>query len=256
MVVDNGEGAAPELKARVTVRGGESGFGDGGIHNDFEMERTPDDGRALIFRADLSRSDAPAAELDGGIRAAAGAGTDVPGHRCGGGSAGHPGGPGTQGLQAIEMRSGETMSLSEAVQAQFGDETEAVHLANTVLANHPFAAVTVHAGNGVFAYRVSTAPGMQQVEDLDREATTEPQPGGAQRQAGAGAGAAPGTDGGPDHGWNAREGDRVARAGGKSCDERGRHDFSRRTGRAATCCTTGRAICCGPAGRVSRATGS
>lgn len=40
VVVSNGDGTAPELKARVTVRGGESGFGDGGLHNDFEMERS------------------------------------------------------------------------------------------------------------------------------------------------------------------------------------------------------------------------
>ena len=56
----NGDGSAPELKARVTVRGGESGFGDGGVHNDFEMERAPDDGRAMIFRADLSQAEDPA----------------------------------------------------------------------------------------------------------------------------------------------------------------------------------------------------
>ena len=66
VVVTNGDGSAPELKARVTVRGGESGFGDGGVHNDFEMERAPDDGRAMIFRADLSRR-RPCAERDGGL---------------------------------------------------------------------------------------------------------------------------------------------------------------------------------------------
>ncbi|HEX4067993.1 MAG TPA: carboxypeptidase-like regulatory domain-containing protein [Acidobacteriaceae bacterium] len=174
VVVDNGDGSAPELKARVTVRGGAQGFGDGGVHNDFEMERTPDDGRAMIFRADLSRSDVPAVNSMLGYEQQLAPGRTF---RAIAAVEDRPdilGGPGSAGLQAIEMRSGETTTLTEAVQAQFGDETEAVHLANTVLANHPFAAVTVHAGNEMFAYRVSTAPGLQQVEDLDREATTEP----------------------------------------------------------------------------------
>jgi hypothetical protein len=85
------------------------------------------------------------------------------------------GGPTSQGLQAIEVRSGETMNFGPAVQAEFGDETEAIHLGDTLLANHPFAAVTMRRGGTYVSYRVSTAPGIQQVEDLDREATVEPQ---------------------------------------------------------------------------------
>src|SRR5579863_9484247 len=71
VVVSNGDGLAPELKARVTVRGGESGFGDGGLHNDFEMERTPADGRAMIFRADLSEGNS-GAPVDPALNAMAG----------------------------------------------------------------------------------------------------------------------------------------------------------------------------------------
>ena len=174
VVVDNGDGSAPELKARVTVRGGESGFGDGGVHDDFEMERSPDDGRAMIFRADLSRAEVPAMNAMAGYEQQLAPGRTF---RTVAAVEDRPditGGPGAEGLQAIEMRTGETMSLTESVQAQFGDEMEAVRLANTVLANHPFAGVAVRAGNEWITYRVSTAPGLQQVEDLDREATAEP----------------------------------------------------------------------------------
>lgn len=174
VVVDSGDGSAPELKARVTVRGGESGFGDGGVHNDFEMERTPDDGRAMIFRADLSQAEMPAVNSMLGYEQQLAPGRTF---RAVGAVEARPdisGGPGSQGLQAIEMRSGETTMISQSLEAEFGDETEAVHLANTVLTNHPFAAVTWHPGNLVVAYRVSTAPGIQQVSDLDREATAEP----------------------------------------------------------------------------------
>jgi hypothetical protein len=180
VVVSNGEGAAPELKARVTVRGGASGFGDGGLHNDFEMERAPDDGRAMIFRADLSHAGLSQAE-DPALNAMAGYEQQLAMGRTFRSVAAiesRPdvaGGPGSQGLQALEMRSGETMNFGPGVQAEFGDETEAIHLGDTLLANHPFASVTVRRGSNYVSYRVSTAPGMQQVEDLDRATTVVPQ---------------------------------------------------------------------------------
>lgn len=180
VVVTNGDGSAPELKARVTVRGGESGFGDGGVHNDFELERAPDDGRAMIFRADLSQANLSQVD-DPAVNAMAGYEQQLaPGRtfRTVAAVEARPdvaGGPASQGLQAIEMRSGETLNFGETVQAQFGDETEAVHLGDTLLANHPFATVTMRRGGAFVAYHVSTAPGLQQVEDLDRASTIEPE---------------------------------------------------------------------------------
>jgi len=174
VVVTNGDGSAPSLKARVTVRGGESGFGDGGIHNDFEMERAPDDGRAMIFRADLSQAEEPSLNTMVGYEQQL-----APGHtfRTIAAVEARPdilAGPGVQGLQAIEMRSGQTISFGEAVQAEVGDDAEAIHLGEMLMANHPFATLTVRRGNTAVAYRVSTSPGIQQVDDLDREATVEP----------------------------------------------------------------------------------
>jgi hypothetical protein len=179
VVVTNGDGSAPELKARVTVRGGESGFGDGGLHNDFEMERAPEDGRAMIFRADLSQANLSQAD-DPAVNAMAGYEQQLaPGRtfRTVAAVEARPdvsGGPESQGLEALEMRSGEAMSLGQSLEAEFGDETQAVHLGDTLLANHPFAAVTMRRGSEFVSYRVSTAPGIQTVQDLDREATVEP----------------------------------------------------------------------------------
>jgi len=177
VVVTNGDGSAPELKARVTVRGGESGFGDGGVHNDFEMERTPDDGRAMIFRADLSQAADPALNAVAGYEQQLAPGRTF---RTVAAVETRPdvaGGPTSQGLQTIAMRSGETMNFGESVQAEFGDETEAIHLGDTLLANHPFATVTMRRGSTFVSYRLSTAPGIQQVDDLDRAATVEPKVG-------------------------------------------------------------------------------
>lgn len=174
VVVTNGDGTTPELKARVTVRGGESGFGDGGVHHDVEMERAPGDSSAMLFRADLSRAEDPALNAMLGYELEMAQGRSF---RTVAAIEDRPdigGGPDAQGLQAIEMRTGETMEFGEAVEAQYGDETQLIHLGDTVVANHPFAAVTLHEGNTAFAYRVSTAPGIQQVEDLDRQTTVEP----------------------------------------------------------------------------------
>jgi hypothetical protein len=179
VVVSNGDGTAPELKARVTVRGGESGFGDGGLHNDFEMERTPEDGRAMIFRADLSQGN-PGQLADPSLNAMVGYEQELAlgrTFRAVGAVETRPdiaGGPVGQGLQAVDLRSGETMNFGPAIQAEFGEETQGIRLGDTILANHPFAAVTVHRGAAFVGYRVSTAPGIQTVEDLDREATVEP----------------------------------------------------------------------------------
>lgn len=174
VVVNNGDGSAPELKARVTVRGGESGFGDGGVHNDFEMERTPDDARAMIFRADLSQAGNPALNAMIGYEQQLAQGRSFRTITAVEDRPDIMGGPGMQGLQAIEMRTGETLSLGPGLDAQIGDEAEAVHMGGLLLANRPFAAVDMRGGSTEVAYRVSTAPGIQQVDDLDREATVEP----------------------------------------------------------------------------------
>src|SRR5580698_5511387 len=57
VVVSDGDGTVPALKARITIRGGASQFGDGGLHHDFEMERSNGDGQQLILRADLSQAE-------------------------------------------------------------------------------------------------------------------------------------------------------------------------------------------------------
>lgn len=173
VVVTDGDGAEPALKARVTVRGGEAGFGDGGVHNDFEVERSPDDAKAMIFRADLSQGGAPSLNAMAGYEQRL-----APGHtfRTIAAVEDQPdiaGGPGIQGMQVVAMRSGETLNFGGA-QLEAGDSAEMVRLGETLLVNHPFAAVTVMRGDTMVAYRVSTAPGIQSVDDLDRESTAEP----------------------------------------------------------------------------------
>jgi hypothetical protein len=173
VVVTDGQGSEPTLKARVTVWGGQAGFGNGGIHNDFEMERSPDDARAMILRADLGQGGAPALNAMAGYEQRLAMGRSFRTISAVEDRPDISGGPDHQGVEAAEMRSGETMSFG-AVQAEAGDSAEVVRMGETLLANHPFATVSMRHGETLVSYRISTAPGVQTVEDLDREATVEP----------------------------------------------------------------------------------
>jgi hypothetical protein len=174
VVVTEAEGQNPALKARVTIRGGESGFGDGGVHHGFEMRRSNDDSHQLILRADLSQAEDPALNTVVGYEQQLAPGRTL---RTVGAFIDRPeiaGGPDVQGMQAMILRVAETMSLTEAVDAEFGNEIEAVHLGDTEIANHPFAALRVHAGDTSVSYRIATAPGMQEADEIDRAGTLRP----------------------------------------------------------------------------------
>ena len=174
VVVTEADGQNPALKARVTIRGGESGFGDGGIHHGFEMRRSNDDTRQLILRADLSQSEDTALNTVVGYEQQLAHGRAL---RTVGAFVDRPeiaGGPDSQGMQAMVLRTAETMTLTEAVDAEVGNEVEAVHLGTTEIVNHPFAGFRLRAGDAMISYRIATAPGAQQADALDRANTLPP----------------------------------------------------------------------------------
>jgi hypothetical protein len=174
VVVSEGDGQNQALKARVTIRGGVSGFGDGGIHHDFEMERLNDNTRQLILRADLSQSRETAVNAVVGYEQQLGLGRTF---RTVAAFVDRPeiaGGPNVRGMQAMILRTAESLQLTPAIGVEAGGETEIVHMDGTQIANHPFAAVHVRAGDGTISYRVATAPGAQQADKLDRASTLSP----------------------------------------------------------------------------------
>jgi hypothetical protein len=174
VVVSDGDGTAPALKARVTIRGGANEFGDSGLHHDFEMQRSNGDDQQLILRADLSQAGSAslntvvgyARQLAPGrtIRTVA-AFEDRPEIQSGFDG---------QGLQAAILRSSETIDLMNGITGEVGNEIEAIHLGETQFANHPFAGVAVHAGDNTVAYHVSTSPGAQHANEIDRASTLAP----------------------------------------------------------------------------------
>jgi hypothetical protein len=180
VVVQEAEGQNAALKARVTIRGGESGFGDGGVHNGFEMRRINDDTRQLLLRADLSQADDPALNTVVGYEQQLAPGRTL---RTVAAFVDRPeiaGGADMQGLQAMVFRTAETMDLTPAVEVEAGSEFEAVHLGTTTFANHPFASLRVQAGDASVSYRVATTPGVQRGDEIDRASTLVPSLGESQ----------------------------------------------------------------------------
>src|SRR5215475_9293386 len=173
VVVSDGEGAAPALKARVTIRGGANEFGDGGIHHDFEMARSNGDDQ-LILRADLGQAESASLNSVVGYAKRIAPGRTV---RTVAAFEDRPdiqGGFDGQGLQAVVVRSSETMDLMNGITAEFGSEVQAIHLGETQFAHHPFAGVSVHAGDNQVEYHVATSPGAQHANEIDRGSTLAP----------------------------------------------------------------------------------
>ena len=174
VVVTDGDSGAPALKARVTVRSGANQFGDGGMHHDFEMERSNGDGQQLILRADLSQAESASLNTVVGYAKELAPGRTM---RTVAAFEDRPdieGGEQGRGLQAVVLRSSETMDLMDGVSAEFGSELEAIHLGENQFANHPFAGLTVRAGDNQVAYHVSTSPGVQHANEIDRDSTLAP----------------------------------------------------------------------------------
>lgn len=159
------------LEARVTIRGGDSGFGNGGIHQDIEVARSSNGSRGIVLRADLAGA---GQEADPSFSMVAGyehrsALNDS--FRTVGIVEDHPeiaAGPDGQGLSAFALRSAEVMDLMPGVEAQVGDEILGLRSTGMMVANYPFARFTVQNGPTTISYAVATTPDMQRADEVDQ----------------------------------------------------------------------------------------
>jgi Carboxypeptidase regulatory-like domain len=177
LVVVSDMDSAPVLKARVILRGGANEFGEGGLHNAFEIERSKQDDRRLILRADIGSSDvasvASAETLVGyerqltlgtTIRTVA-AMQDLPGIEQTSGQ---------QGIQSLVLRSAQSIELTTFLTAELGNEFEAVRGNSDQFANHPFGTVTWRAGDNAVSYHLATARNAQVGSELDQSTSAIP----------------------------------------------------------------------------------
>ncbi len=177
LVVVSDMDTAPVLKARVILRGGANEFGEGGLHNAFEIERSKQDNQRLILRADIGSSDvvsvASAETLVGyerqltlgnTIRTVA-AIQDLPGIEQTSSQ---------QGIQSMVLRSAQTIELTPFLDAELGNEFEAVRGNNVEFANHPFGTVTWRGGDTAVSYHLATARNAQIANELDQATSAMP----------------------------------------------------------------------------------
>ena len=177
LVVVSDLDTAPVLKARVILHGGANEFGEGGIHHAFEVERSRQDDRRVILRADIGSSES----------ASVGSATTLVGYEqqlSMGNSIRTVAAiqvlpaieqrPGEQGIQSLVMRSAESMQLTTFLDAELGNEFEAVRGASMQIANHPFGTVTWRGGDTAVSYHFATSRNAQWAGELDQSASAMP----------------------------------------------------------------------------------
>ena len=159
VVVTDGDGAAPKLKARLVATGQEGTFGENGERFSASVEETPSNSRELLARVDF------APNSDGGMESMLGFRQDL-------GIAGsvqsvaavaiHPevDAAGSSGLNEAAMRTWETMRLGDEMEAEVGSTQVLAHVggttSGTVISALPFASVGWRGGESAIRYRMTT----------------------------------------------------------------------------------------------------
>jgi len=175
VVVTDGSGAAPKLKARLMATGQDGAFGESGERFTASVEDTPVNSRELLARVDF------APDSDAGLESMLGFRQDL-------GFAGsvqsvaavsiHPevvDGAGGKGFDEAAVRTSETMRLGPDIEANVGSTQLLGHLdgqsPDTIAVGLPFATVEWRGGDTAVRYRMATM-----IEDPDAGPGTSDDP--------------------------------------------------------------------------------
>ncbi len=164
------------VKACASMRSGDGGFGEGGVHTALALDRATGDGSDEVVRTDVATEGTSygretATEIDAGYERNVGFASVS---RLVVSYASHPemlssGSTGNaMGMQAVRMASAQKMQLGDAVDVEAGGTVYAIRTAGTALTAQPFLHVTVHPGE-VWAvrYRLATERDLQGFDGLD-----------------------------------------------------------------------------------------
>ena len=160
VVVSDGSGAAPRLKARLVATGQEGTFGESGERISAAVEETPANSRELLAQVDFDPGTAAGMESMLGFRQDLGFAGSVQSVAA---VAIHPevDAGGSEGLDEVAIRSWETMRLGDEMEAEAGSTQVlarfAEHSPNTVAAALPFASVGWRDGDSTIRYRMATS---------------------------------------------------------------------------------------------------
>jgi hypothetical protein len=160
VVVSDGSGAKPKLKARLMATGHEGSFGENGERYSATVDETPGNSRELLARVDFSP------DTDAGMESMLGFRQDL----------GYAGAvqsvaavsvqpeiesANAEDLEEASIRSWETMNLGDEFEAEAGSEQVLARFGqggvNTVAAALPFASAGWRDGSSTVHYRVATA---------------------------------------------------------------------------------------------------
>jgi hypothetical protein len=179
VVVSDGSGAAPRLKARLVATGQEGTFGESGERISAAVEETPSNSRELLASVDFAPNTDAALESMLGFRQDLGFAGSVQSVAA---FAVHPEveGPGSDGLDEAAVRTWETMHLGDEIEgevgstqvlARFADHDSNGAAGNTVAAALPFASVGWREGDSTVRYRMATlVPGVYLADDTEAQA--------------------------------------------------------------------------------------
>ncbi len=179
VVVTDGPGATPKLKARLMATGQAGTFGESGERYTTSVEDTPTDSRELLARVDFAPGTDAGMESMLGFRQDLGFAGSVQSVAA---VAIHPDesdSAGDQGLDEAAVRSEETMRLGEAIEAEAGATEVLARMAGpspeTLAGALPFAAVAWHDGKTSVDYRLATMVQDPNADDETEAAATLPQ---------------------------------------------------------------------------------
>jgi len=174
VVVSDGSGKSPKLKARLVATGQQGAFGESGERVSASVENTPSNRRELLAQVDFDPSSNAGMESMLGFRQDLGFAGSV---ETVGAVAIHPeiDGAGSEGLDEAAVRSFETIHLGDMLEAEVGSTQVLARFAhdspNTIVAALPYASVAWRTGNSTILYRLATSmPAARDGAEPDAEA--------------------------------------------------------------------------------------
>jgi hypothetical protein len=173
VVVSDGSGAHPRLKARLVATGQEGAFGESGERISAAVEETPSNSRELLARVDFDPGSDAGMESMLGFRQDLGFAGSVQSVAA---FALHPevAGGGGEGLSEAAVRGWQTIHLGDDLEAEAGSEQVLVRLSGpspeTVAGMLPFASVSWRDGNSAIRYGMTTfLPGAAHSEETEAQ---------------------------------------------------------------------------------------
>jgi hypothetical protein len=177
VVVSDGSGAAPKLKARLMATGQEGTFGESGERFTAMVEDTPSTSHELLARVDFAPNTDAGMESMLGFRQDLGFAGSVQTVAAVAihpeiGAVGGYGAAGGEGLDEAGIRTWETLNLGDEFDAEVGSTQMLARFAedspNTVAAALPSATLGWHDGNSTFRYRMaSMMPGPEGADETE-----------------------------------------------------------------------------------------